>query len=915
MKRKALKIKLLFILFTISCLSAFSQPPQLVQRNVRDVWFPALKAQTDGDNWTIKTMDDLLGRNADTPPFFKKGTRVQQQDLTSIQQRRPVTLEIVDLSNNNLTGEINNIDQMTWTWLDTSLSTDSEVGRFYRNTSFRFSHNKLTTVRAKLTYNERNASSAQDLWFDHNLLTTFEPIVNDDFSSQGIRGATNSVRINNNQLKGIPASWTGNAVDVDKGGLHFVSNSIAEFRAENNFFNFTDLIKLMDLIHKKRNAASGKNNDFALTIAPQNPLGEENTAKTVAEGDVVELVFDSDKTHTKHRNNVYSWQLNGKDIPSKSIHSVSMGVFTAGVYRCKITNPEILDLTLYSRDFPVFMTKAGNQDPTDLTLDNASAPANLPTDAIIGTFSGTDADNDDLYFRLYNILGDNSSFRIIDGNTLVSATSLFEYSYQQSYILKVEAYDIYGGTFQKDITITRGAVVTGEFPTNIKLSSNTIAENTADKVGDIQLVGANAAGFTYALIADVKDNALFEVVGAALHVKDGLNFEQKKVYTARLKVTNTDGISLTKDFLIHVTNENDLPGNLFITNSQVMIGQASGTLVGTLYATDDDPEDDNFTFAVAENNFFTIVRKKQVVTKKQFIDSDAATKDLTVTVTDAKSGEQTFTLSIEITSGPATPPPIDDGTDAPEMPNNAPTRSLLFGEKVQSIADRVTVEQCFDPKTYDLDTYFQDSDGDVLYYNVTSTTVTEFVSISLKGRNMLVLKELPPATKGGYSHTITLNVDDHKGGTLSEPYQFELKVNEAPIATCICRSDTGGGTGGGGTGGGGTGGGGTGGGGTGGGGTGGDDDILGLVEEERLPASIYPVPVQDLLHIALDKPTSGTVNIRIQSLSGRQVYAKSFAVTSGQTVKQIEVNNLYAGMYLVIVSSNDFVQKFKMLKQ
>ena len=93
------------------------------------------------------------------------------------------------------------------------------------------------------------------------------------------------------------------------------------------------------------------------------------------------------------------------------------------------------------------------------------------------------------------------------------------------------------------------------------------------------------------------------------------------------------------------------------------------------------------------------------------------------------------------------------------------------------------------------------------------------------------------------------------------------------------------------------------------------DPTLGLVEEERLLASIYPVPVQDVLHIALDKPTSGTVNIRIQSLSGSQVFAKSFAVTSGQTVKQIEVNNLYAGMYLVIVSSNDFVQKFKMLKQ
>ena len=616
-----------------------------------------------------------------------------------------------------------------------------------------------------------------------------------------------------------------------------------------------------------------------MTIAPQNPLGEENTAKTVAEGDVVELVFDSERTHTTHGNNAYSWQLNGKDIPSKSIHSFSMGVSTAGVYRCKITNPGIVGVALYSRDFPVFMTKAGNTAPTDLVLDNTSAPAKTPNNALIGTFSGTDGD--DLYFRLYNILGDNSSFRIIDGNTLVSSTVLFEYSYQESYTLKVEAYDIYGGTFQKDITITRGAVITGEFPTNIKLSGTTIAENTAAKVGDIQLVGvSDAAGFTYELIAGVKDNALFEVVGAALQVKEGLNFEQKNVYTARLKVTNPEAISLTKDLLIHVTNENDLPGNLLITNSQVRIGQASRTLVGTLYATDDD--DHNFTFVAEENDFFTIVRKKQVVTKKQFVANEVATKDLSITVTDAKDGEQTFTLSIEITSGPATAPPIDDGTDAPEVPNNRPTRTRLFGEQRPHI-DYVGVKQCFGQKSYDLDTYFEDPDGDALYYVVTART-NSFTSISLEGRNLLILKEKPPSIVDRGDYTVTINVDDRKGGTLS--YQFAFEVEKGEIEKCACKD-----------------------------GPPPPPPALGLVEEERLPASIYPVPVQNVLHIALDKPTSGTVNIRIQSLSGRQVFAKSFAVTSGQTVKQIEVNNLYAGMYLVIISSNDLVQKFKMLKQ
>ena len=180
MKRKALKIKLLFILFTISCLSAFSQE---VNKNVREIWFPALKAQTDGDNWTIKNFTELLGRNADNPPFFKKGGvgSAYQQDVPSSVQRRPATLQIVDLSNNNLNGVIDNDDQRTWTWLD---SDKDETGRFYQTTSFRFSHNKLTSVRAKIAYFNGNAN---DMWFDHNLLTSFEPIPQ-VVAGTGVRG-------------------------------------------------------------------------------------------------------------------------------------------------------------------------------------------------------------------------------------------------------------------------------------------------------------------------------------------------------------------------------------------------------------------------------------------------------------------------------------------------------------------------------------------------------------------------------------------------------------------------------------------------------------------------------------------------------------------------------------------------------
>ena len=782
MKRKALKIKLLFSIFTISCLSAFSQT---VNPKVEDLWFPALKAETGGDDWTITSWSDLLGRTS--PPFFKKGSggTIHQHELPKERGVILATLEIVDLRNNNLVGTIDNNDQGTWTYLNPRAS-DREEGRFDRTTSFRFSHNKLTSVSAKIVYSKDRAI---DLWFDHNLLTTFEPKTSSNVPGIGSKGVEKSVRINNNQLKGIPASWTGDG--GDRGGLHFMNWEMKEFRAENNFFNFTDLIRLVTLIHKKQDIfvpTIPRYANLTLTIAPQNPLGEESAPKTVIEGTVATLTFD--KTLTPHASNVYGWELNGQQTTlSGNEINVTVNTANAGMYRCKITNPqtepELEDVVLYSRDFPVFMEKPSNTAPTDLSINNASAPANLPANALVGIFSGTDADSDDLYFRLYEILGDNSSFRIIDGNTLVSSTVLFEYSYQVNYTIKVEAYDIYGGTFQKDIVIERGAAITGEFPNNITLSNTVVPENTVIKVGDIQLSGVTSAtGFTYTLIADTKDNALFEVKGAEIHVKEGkwLDFERKKSYTIRLEATNPDGFSLTKDITITAEDRNDFPSGVFITNTEVGLGKQAGTVIGNLFATDDDAENTEFTFQ-AISDFFAIERQVEVVTKKPFIASDAGEKDFSVLVRDPGGATKTFLLKIKITATPSDTPVSQGSRTVVAPPNYAPSRLLLFGE-LNANVDQVEVEQCFGKKTYDLSSYFKDRDGDQLYYIITSDSETT-IEVSLQGRNTLLLQEVPVTSDAiTTGANVTILVKDNKGGEATHVITFQ--VVRTTDENCVC---------------------------------------------------------------------------------------------------------------------------------
>jgi len=73
---------------------------------------------------------------------------------------------------------------------------------------------------------------------------------------------------------------------------------------------------------------------------------------------------------------------------------------------------------------------------------------------------------------------DNASFRIENGKTLVTADMLFEYDFKQSYTITVEAYDIYGGIYSRDIEITKGtSSTTIDIPTDVTASATSFEEN------------------------------------------------------------------------------------------------------------------------------------------------------------------------------------------------------------------------------------------------------------------------------------------------------------------------------------------------------------------------------------------------------------------------------------------------------
>ena len=199
------------------------------------------------------------------------------------------------------------------------------------------------------------------------------------------------------------------------------------------------------------------------------------------------------------------------------------------MYRCRITNTGLKEVVLYGADIPVFLEKSGNQAVSDFSLSGSESPPFSPEESFIGTFSATDPDGDNVFFRLAETTGDNSCFRIVNGSTLISSTILFEHSFKTSYEISVEAYDIYGGRLTKTLTINQGEGISGPVPTGVSLDGNSIEENEVGKVGTIVLEGlsnAELGDFTISLVESTADNGKFELSDRDLHTAaEGLDFE------------------------------------------------------------------------------------------------------------------------------------------------------------------------------------------------------------------------------------------------------------------------------------------------------------------------------------------------------------------------------------------------------
>ena len=239
-----------------------------------------------------------------------------------------------------------------------------------------------------------------------------------------------------------------------------------------------------------------------------------------------------------------------------------------------------------------FTVTAVNSAPTDIGLSNNTIAENAGANATVGTLSSTDPDAGNTFtYTLVSGTGStgNAAFNI-NGSTL-RATSSLDFEAQSSYSVRVRTTDQGGLFFEKAFTINVTNV--NETPTDIGLSNNTIAENAGVNatVGTLSSTDPDAGNtFTYTLVAGTGStgNGAFNINGSTLRATSSLDFEGQSSYSVRIRTTDQGGLFFEKVFTVNVTNVNETPTDISLSNNTVAENAGANATVGTLSSTDPD---------------------------------------------------------------------------------------------------------------------------------------------------------------------------------------------------------------------------------------------------------------------------------------------------------------------------------------
>ncbi|WZP00378.1 cadherin domain-containing protein [Isosphaeraceae bacterium EP7] len=219
-------------------------------------------------------------------------------------------------------------------------------------------------------------------------------------------------------------------------------------------------------------------------------------------------------------------------------------------------------------------------------------------------------------------------------------------------------------------------------PTNIALSAGSIAENrpAGTDVGSFTTTDPDAGNtFTYSLVGGTgdADNASFTIVGDTLRTAAGFDFEAKSAYSVRVRSTDAGGLWTEKAFTVNVTDVNETPTDIALSNSSIAENRPSGTAVGNLSGTDPD-SGDNLSFSLPDglgDNAAFAVSGATLWASASFDFEAKSSYAITVRVNDA--GGLTFDKAFTVSVTNVNEVPTDIALSASSIAENRPAGTAV----------------------------------------------------------------------------------------------------------------------------------------------------------------------------------------------------------------------------------------------
>jgi Ca2+-binding RTX toxin-like protein len=244
---------------------------------------------------------------------------------------------------------------------------------------------------------------------------------------------------------------------------------------------------------------------------------------------------------------------------------------------------------VFDKSFTIGLTNV-NDAPTGGTLSSNTVAENAANGTVVGTVTGIDPDAGTTFH--YSLDSDEGAFAINATTGVVTVQNHFMLDYESSTTqsIGVNVFDQAGLFFTKPFTINVTNVNEAPYLANYT-GSTTVSEGAANgtTLGTVQGFDFDAGStLTYSINGTGSPfgvNATTGVVTIADRTK--LDYETATSQNLSVRVADQGGLSLIKNVTIAVTNANEAPINITLSNNTLMAHSGS-TNVGTLTGIDPD---------------------------------------------------------------------------------------------------------------------------------------------------------------------------------------------------------------------------------------------------------------------------------------------------------------------------------------